>query len=86
MLTRKSAPPGEIGVLQAKTNLSALLRRAARGERIVITRHGRPLAELGPPAGGSAAAEAMARIDRRSARHKLGGLDPRALVGRGRRF
>ena len=33
---------------QAKTGLSALVDRAARGEEIVITKHGKPLAKLGP--------------------------------------
>jgi len=37
-----------INVYQAKTQLSRLLDRAAAGEEIVITRHGRPVARLGP--------------------------------------
>lgn len=36
----------EISVYAAKTNLSRLLDRAAKGEEIVITRHGRPVARL----------------------------------------
>ena len=39
-------------VHEAKTNLSKLLEAVARGERVVITRHGVPTAEL-VPAGGS---------------------------------
>ncbi len=39
----------EIGAYEAKTNLSALLDRAAAGETITITRHGVPVAVLGPP-------------------------------------
>lgn len=35
-----------IGVFAAKEQLSALLERAARGEEIVITKHGRPMAKL----------------------------------------
>jgi len=38
-----------IGVLEAKTHLSSLLERAARGEVFEITKHGKPLAKLGPP-------------------------------------
>ena len=39
----------EIGVLQAKTNFSALLNAVETGdEEIVITRNGRPVATLGP--------------------------------------
>jgi prevent-host-death family protein len=37
----------EIGVLEAKTNLSSLLDAVERGgEDIVITRHGKPVARL----------------------------------------
>ena len=38
----------KVNVYDAKTNLSRLLDRAAAGEEIVITRHGRPVAKLGP--------------------------------------
>ena len=37
-----------VGSAEAKSKLSALLRRAERGEEIVITRHGRPVAKLVP--------------------------------------
>jgi prevent-host-death family protein len=38
----------EIGAYQAKTHLPALLERVARGEQIIITKHGRPIARLLP--------------------------------------
>lgn len=38
----------EIGVHEAKTTLSALLRRVAAGEEITITSGGRPVAVLVP--------------------------------------
>jgi prevent-host-death family protein len=37
-----------IGVFTAKTHLSELLDRVERGEEIIITRRGRPIARLGP--------------------------------------
>ena len=37
-----------IGAYHAKTHLPALLDRVARGERITITRHGVPVAQLVP--------------------------------------
>lgn len=40
----------EIGAYDAKTRFAELLRRAEKGERIVITRHGRPVAQLVPVA------------------------------------
>jgi prevent-host-death family protein len=38
-----------VGSFEAKTNLSQLLERVARGERIVITRRGKAVAMLVPP-------------------------------------
>ena len=40
----------EIGAYDAKTHLPKLLERVQRGERFVITKHGKPVAELGPVA------------------------------------
>lgn len=36
----------EVSVYSAKAHLSRLLQQAERGEEIVITRHGRPVAKL----------------------------------------
>jgi prevent-host-death family protein len=38
----------EVGAFEAKTHLSALLEEVARGRTFVITRRGRPVAELRP--------------------------------------
>ncbi|MBA2723217.1 MAG: type II toxin-antitoxin system Phd/YefM family antitoxin [Methylibium sp.] len=38
-----------VGIFEAKSRLSELVARAARGEEIVITRHGEPVARLMPP-------------------------------------
>lgn len=51
----------EINVYEAKTQLSRLLERAEAGEEIIITRHGRPVARLGP-------------IPKRTAPRRLGSL------------
>jgi len=37
-----------VSVAQAKARLSALLDRVEAGEEVVITRHGRPVANIGP--------------------------------------
>ncbi len=39
-----------IGVYDAKTQLPKLLERVSRGERFLITKHGRPVAQLVPAA------------------------------------
>jgi len=38
-----------VGAFEAKTHLSQLLDAVESGERIVITRRGKPVAELSPP-------------------------------------
>jgi prevent-host-death family protein len=38
--------PATVSLYEAKTRLSHLVDRAARGEEVVITRHGRPAARL----------------------------------------
>jgi prevent-host-death family protein len=40
-----------VGAYEAKTHLAELLDRVQKGERITITRHGRPVAQLVPPLG-----------------------------------
>jgi len=40
----------EIGTFEAKTHLSRLLDEVAGGETIYITKHGKRVAELRPPA------------------------------------
>jgi prevent-host-death family protein len=37
-----------VGAFEAKTHLSALLERVARGEEVTITRHGKAIAKLVP--------------------------------------
>jgi prevent-host-death family protein len=61
------ATPGAaltIGAYDAKTRLSELLDRVERGEQIVITRHGKPIARLVPNSepDHAAAREAVARL------------------------
>jgi prevent-host-death family protein len=41
----------EIGAFEAKNTLRTLLDRVERGEEIVITRHGKPVARLVPNSG-----------------------------------
>jgi prevent-host-death family protein len=65
----------EFGTFEAKNKLSALLDRVERGERVVITRRGKPVAEMIPAAAAEAqrerAREAMRRIRERA--EKSGG-------------
>ena len=52
-----------IGAYEAKTHLGRLLERVARGEHLIITRHGKPVAQLIPvTADRQRARQAAARI------------------------
>lgn len=60
----------EIGAFEAKNTLGALLDLVEKGEEIVITRRGRPVARLCPE---------KARFDREAARQAA-----RAIIEKGR--
>jgi prevent-host-death family protein len=76
-----------IGAFDAKTHLSELLDRVEKGEELVITRRGRPVARLVPAidAARTHAAEAVARLRALVAGTTLGGLDWQTLRDTGRR-
>ena len=77
----------EIGASEAKTNLPGLLARVQAGERFVITRHKRPVAELIPfrerDSGGIRAAIDDLKAFQKT--HSLGGITVRQMVEEGRR-
>lgn len=54
----------EIGIYDARTNFSKLLERAEKGERFVIIRYGRPVAEVVP----------IFRHDPEAVRRAIGGI------------
>ena len=54
----------EIGAFEAKNTLGSLLDRVERGEEIVITRHGKPVARLVPNVSRADVDEVQAAFDR----------------------
>jgi prevent-host-death family protein len=71
----------------AKNRLSALLDRVERGEEIVITRRGKPVARLVPAGPGfdrEKARRAVAGIIEASRGVTLGGIKIRDLINEGR--
>jgi prevent-host-death family protein len=54
----------EVGAFEAKNKLGTLLDRVERGEEIVITRHGKPVARLVPNADGIDRSRARAAFER----------------------
>jgi prevent-host-death family protein len=79
---------GTVGSYEAKTRLSELLKRTARGEQITITKHGVSVAVL-MPAGPGKKPDVRALIGEiREFRkgHTLGGLNLLEMIKEGRRF
>ena len=77
----------EVGAIEAKKSLGALLDAVERGEEIMITRHGRPVARLVSPAATFYRATAMAAAARIRKRRKgvtLGNLEIKDLINEGR--
>ncbi len=77
-----------VGSYEAKTKLSDLLRRTAKGEKITITKHGVSVAMLVPP-------QSLKKSDVRASiqairefrkGHTLEGLSLREMIEEGRRF
>lgn len=80
--------PIEVGAFEAKTQLSKLLELARRGERIIITKHGVPVAQLTAVADRrmQGASETIEEIKAIRGRSKPGGESIRSLIAEGRRF
>lgn len=81
----------EVGTFEAKTHLTQLLDRVAKGDRIVITRRGKPVAMLVPPdmeRETDVAAVVRGMLAQRDQQGpKLGrGLSVRQLIEEGRRY
>jgi prevent-host-death family protein len=76
-----------VGSYEAKTHLPRLLDEVEKGERITITKHGRPVAILIPPGPGVVEnAEAVMRWMRDFRKeHPLEGVTIRELIEDGRR-
>lgn len=76
-----------VGAFEAKTHLPKLLSRVARGERITITKHGVPVAELVPvePAGRRDVDRAITELRDFRRGRTLGDLSLKDLIEAGRR-
>ena len=74
----------DIGAYEAKTHLSKLLERVEKGERFVITRHGKPVAELIPIVAQDTAVIARAIAEIRAVRQRLArrGVRLRDVLGK----
>ena len=77
----------EVGAFAAKTHLSSLLDRVSRGEEVLITRRGQPVARLVPAGRAEQARTERAIEELRALRSglRLDGLDWKELRDEGRR-
>ena len=81
-------PMNDVALFEAKNRLSELIRRVETGEEIAITRHGKVVARLVPPAREEAARRARDAIAGLRASRKgvsLGRLNSRDLIREGSR-
>lgn len=78
----------EIGAYEAKTHLPKLLERVEKGERFVITRHGRAVAELIPISqrNPQKIRKAIENLKVFQKTHSLGGLSVREMIKEGRKY
>ncbi len=76
-----------VGAFEAKTHFARLLERVAKGEQIVITKHGTPVARLVPFAKPDVerARRAISRLKASRKGCRLDGLSWRELRDTGRR-
>jgi prevent-host-death family protein len=76
-----------VGVYEAKTQLPRLLDQVAQGERITITRHGKPVAILVPVAASPArpVPEVIASLRALRKGRRRGRTSLRAMIAHGRR-
>jgi len=70
----------EVGAFEAKTHLSGLLDEVARGETIIITRRGRPVARLTAPEEADREAAAAAVSTLRRLRKRIGWATPEDIL------
>jgi prevent-host-death family protein len=76
-----------VGAYEAKTHLSRLLEKVAKGERIRITRHGAAVAFLVPPLPDTrtSVADTVASLRAFRAGSRLGRGSLKAMIEKGRR-
>jgi prevent-host-death family protein len=78
-----------VGSFEAKTHPPQLLERVAKGEEFTITKHGKPMARLIPPATAKPTVDVQAAVKAMREFRKgrsLGGLSIRDMIEEGRRF
>ena len=76
-----------VGAYEAKTHLTQLLERVAKGDKITITKHGVPVATLQPADSSKRmpVRDIINQLKRFRSGHRLNGLSIREMIEEGRR-
>jgi len=69
-----------VGIAELRQNLSHYLRRVQSGERLVVTDHNKPVAEIGPPATPASALDRLISEGRVNPPARRGLPEPEPLV------
>jgi prevent-host-death family protein len=76
-----------VGAFEAKTHLSSLLREVRKGEEIIISKHGQPIARLLPykkETGTADITTIIQEIKQEQSKHRLGDSTIKQLIEEGR--
>jgi prevent-host-death family protein len=75
-----------VGAYTAKTHLPQLLKRVSKGEKIIISKHGVPVATLQPPETGQQipTKDIIAQLRKFRRKHTLNGISIREMIEEGR--
>jgi prevent-host-death family protein len=79
-----------VGIFEAKAKFSALVTDAMSGKTTIVTKNGKPVAEIGPVKGPAdrahLAAQRLGALRKKLSREgKLAGVDIRSLIDEGRK-
>lgn len=77
-----------VGIFEAKASLGQLAQSAAEGEVVVLTRRGKPVAEIRAPEGefaGADVARTISALRKLRRANRVGEFDVAELVAEGRR-
>jgi prevent-host-death family protein len=77
----------KVGAYEAKTHLPRLLKLVAGGEKVIITKHGVPVATLQAPdsARSIPARDVIKQIREFRSKHSLNGLNLKEMIEKGRK-
>jgi prevent-host-death family protein len=74
-----------VGVYEAKTNFTELIREVQSGETVTVTKHGHPIARIAPISEVQPVEDAIAQLKTLRESMRLDGLSVQALREEGRR-